>query len=63
MPSELKINDKDMTPKERFSRYIRRDKAFFAGGKSKKTEEAPIKYDFRDPVLNREFFSNMTKRN
>ena len=33
LPSESRINDKAMTPKERITRYFRRDKAFFAGVK------------------------------
>mmetsp|Transcript_8535 Transcript_8535/g.11754 ORF Transcript_8535/g.11754 Transcript_8535/m.11754 type:complete len:91 (+) Transcript_8535:140-412(+) len=46
--------------RERILRYYRRDKAFYANEEKK---DAPIKYDFQDPVLNKEFVENMTKKN
>ena len=50
--------------KARILRYTRRDKAFYATQHGQTMRhESPIKYDFRDPVLNREFVDNVIKKN
>ena len=51
-----------MSDKERNMRFIKRDKPQFFG-KGNKSSERPIKYDFADPVLNKEFLETVTHHN
>lgn len=46
--------------KERITRYFKKDKAFFMANKE---PDRPIKYDFNDPVLNKEFLESVTHKN
>ena len=48
-----------MTERERRMRFLKRDKPRYFG----KTTERPIKYDFDDPILNKEFLETVTHHN
>ena len=45
--------------KEKITRFVKRDKAFFHNKKG----ERQIKYDFNDPIINREIRENITHHN
>ena len=47
--------------REKVTRYTRRDQGFFYN--RRKSKESPIKYDFKDPVLNKEIRETLTHHN